>query len=332
MSSPQPAIVPMAQFLVKRLLALPFLVFGTSTLVFFIIRLLPGDPALLFLSPSFPPALADQLRHTFGLDRPLFVQYALWIRGVFSGSLGFSFMFQRDVISVIGDALPSTVILALSTIAVEVAAGIALALASIRLRSKSAERIASVMGLVTYTMPTFWIAFVLIQLFAVHFPVFPSSHIHSVAADTLSPAGFLLDYAHHLFLPVATLAVPGAAGMALFLRASIVRVSGERFVTVARSMGIAEKRIFYSYILPNALSSVVTISGLSLGSLLTGALITESIFALPGMGRLIVSAIFSRDYPLAVGCILAASFLYICVNFITDTIHCVIDPRIRKNE
>jgi peptide/nickel transport system permease protein len=239
-------------------------------------------------------------------------------------------MFQRDVLSVIGDALPSTLVLALSTVAVEVAAGIGIALASVRLHSKSADRLISIGGLVTYTMPTFWTAFILIQILSVRIPLFPSSHLHSVAADALSPIGFIFDYAYHLVLPVATLAIPGAAGMALFLRTSIQRVSGEKFITVARSMGISEDRIFYSYILPNALSSVVTISGLSLGSLLTGALITESIFALPGMGRLMVSAIFSRDYPLVVGCIITASFLFICVNFIADTVHYAIDPRISK--
>lgn len=320
----------MAQFLLKRLLVLPFLVFGTSTLVFFIIRLLPGDPVLLFLSPTFPPALADQLRHQYGLDRSLPVQYFFWIREVFSGSLGYSFMFQRSVIAVIGDALPSTVILALATIVAEVSAGIGLALISVRISNRMVDSIMSMAGLVTYTMPTFWIAFILIQIFSVHFPLFPSSHLHSISADSLTAAGYIADCAYHLALPVAALAVPGAAGMALFLRTSIARVSTEKFVTVARAMGISESRIFYSYILPNALSPVITISGLSLGSLLTGALITETIFALPGMGRLIVSAIFSRDYPLIVGCIIAASFLYILANFVTDAVHHLIDPRIAR--
>ncbi|HLP14902.1 MAG TPA: ABC transporter permease [Bacteroidota bacterium] len=320
----------MAQFFLKRLLALPLLIFGTSTLIFFIIRLLPGDPVLLFLSPSFPPALADQLRHAFGLDKPLIVQYLLWIKEVFTGSLGYSFTFQRDVVSVIGDALPSTIALACCTLVVEVAAGIALALASVRFHHSTADRVLSVAGLVTYTMPTFWIAFIFVQLFSVRFTVFPSSHMHSVSADELSTAGYVFDYAWHMILPVATLAVPGAAGMARFLRSSIITASQQKYVTVARSMGVDENRILYSYILPNALSSMVTLGGLSLGSLLTGALLTETIFALPGMGRLIVTAIFSRDYPLVVGCVIAASCLYISVNFCTDIIHYLIDPRIKR--
>jgi peptide/nickel transport system permease protein len=319
----------MAKFFLKRLLALPFLVFGTTTMVFFIVRLLPGDPILLFISPSFPPVLADQLRHTFGLDRSLAIQYVFWIRDVFSGSLGYSFTFQRDVISVIGDALPSTVVLAASTIVVEILGGIVIALAAVRFHTTAVDRMLSIGGLVTYTLPTFWMAYLLIQIFSVRFPIFPSSHIHSVSAENLTAAGYCWDYAYHLILPVATLAIPGAAGMARFLRTSIITESGRKYVTVARSMGLAENRIFYSYILPNAMSSVITISGLSLGSLLTGALITESIFALPGMGRLIVTAIFSRDYPLVVGCIIAASVLYICVNILTDIMHYIIDPQIK---
>ncbi|MGE5315485.1 MAG: ABC transporter permease [Acidobacteriota bacterium] len=321
----------MGHFILKRLLALPLLAFGTATVVFFIVRLLPGDPALLFISPSVPQDVALHLRHAFGLDRPLWVQYAFWIREVFTGSLGYSYTFQRDVFSVIGDALPTTIVLSLCTIAVQLAAGIAIALLSVRFRSTSADRFISAAGLVTYTLPTFWIAFILIHVFAVRLPIFPSSHLHSVSAETLPAASYMLDYAYHLVLPVATLSIPGAAGTARFLRSSLIVVEKEKFVLAARSMGIAGHRIFYSYILPNALSPVLTVSGMSLGSLLTGALITESIFALPGMGRLIVTAIFARDYPLVVGCVIAASFLYIGVNMVTDIVHHLIDPRIARH-
>ncbi len=318
----------MAQFILKRLLVLPFLVFGITTIVFFITHLLPGDPVLFLLSPSLPPELAHQLQHTFGLDKPLPVQYLFWLREIIQGNFGVSFTYHREILSVIGDALPYTISLAFSAIIVEIILGIVLALVAVRYHQTCIDHILSITGLVTYTLPTFWIAFILLQLFAVHFTLFPTSHIHSVNAESFSSVDFFSDYVYHLILPVATLAIPGAAGIARFLRTSLLNVLNEKYITVARSMGITENKIFYSYALPNALTPVITIAGLELGALMTGTLITENIFALPGMGRLIVTAIFSRDYPLIVGCTIIASVVFICANLCADIIHGVIDPRV----
>lgn len=317
----------MAHFILKRLLALPFLALGTATLVFFAARLLPGDPVVLLLSPTFPPELTEHLRLEFGLDKGLGTQYIHWLARVFTGSLGTSFTHHREVLAVIGDALPYTVTLALCAIVAQIVGGIALALVSARYHGTPVGRTLSTASLLTYTLPTFCVAYVLLQIFSYRLGLFPSSHIHAVDAASYSAPEYFFDYLSHLALPVATLAIPGAAGIARFLTTSILAVRQEKFVTVARSMGIGERRIFFSYVLPNALSPLITISGLELGALFTGSLITETIFAMPGMGRLIVTAIFSRDYPLIAGCTIVVSLLYIGVNLATDIVHRLIDPR-----
>jgi peptide/nickel transport system permease protein len=245
-----------------------------------------------------------------------------------SGNFGSSFTYHRDVLSVIWEALPYTLTLAFCSIVVQIGGGMALALLTARFHGKRVGNVLSIVSLMTYTLPTFCVAYVLLQVFSYRLGIFPSSHIHSVNAAGLSAVSYFSDVLHHLMLPVATLAIPGAAGIARFLRTSILTVQEEKYVTVARSMGVSERRVFYSYVLPNAVSSLVTISGLEFGALLTGSLITETIFALPGMGRLIVTAVFSRDYPLIAGCTIAASLIYICINLCTDILHRLIDPRI----
>jgi peptide/nickel transport system permease protein len=317
----------MVHFLLKRLLVLPFLVLGTATIVFFGTRLLPGDPVVLLVSPSFPPELTQRLHTEFGLDRNLGTQYLLWLRGMFTGSFGSSFTYHRDVISVIGDALPYTITLALCCIVAEIIGGVLLAVTSARSRSAWIGRMLSAGFLLTYTLPTFFVAFILLQIFSYRLGMFPSSHILSVNAGDFTTPEYFVDYVRHLILPVATLSIPGAAGIARFLRTSILAVQDEKYITVARSMGINDRRIFFSYVLPNAVSPLISVGGLELGSLLTGSLITETIFALPGMGRLIVTGIFSRDYPLIVGCTFTVALIYICVNLCTDIVHRLIDPR-----
>ena len=206
------------KFILKRLLALPFLVLGTATIVFFATRLLPGDPATLFLSPSFPPDLTQHLRAEFGLDRSLGAQYLLWLGGILSGNLGSSFAYHRGVLPVIADALPYTISLAFCSIVVQIVGGVAVALAAARYNSTSFGRTLSIASLLTYTLPTFSVAYVLLQVFSYRLGLFPSSHIHSVDAAGLSGPAYAGDYIYNLILPVLTLAIPGAAGIARFLR------------------------------------------------------------------------------------------------------------------
>lgn len=319
----------MIRYILKRVLSTVPLVLGIATLIFVIVRLLPGDPTTLFLSPSVPPAVADRLRSEFGLDKPIVIQYGHWLWGVVRGELGFSFTHQQDVIQVIEHALPNTALLAVTAITLQLLLGILLAALAVRFYGSAFDQIISYSGLIIYGLPTFWIATLLLYLFSYWLGLLPSSQMHSTSTENLSQLEYCADLLKHLILPACTLALPGAAGVARYLRTQLLSVLKEDYITAARSMGLSEGRIFFSYALPNALLPVITITGLEFGTLLTGAIVTETIFAWPGMGRITVSAILARDYPLVVGCALISGVLVIITNLLTDVLYKIADPRVR---
>jgi len=319
----------MARLAAKRLASAIPLLLGLLTIVFLISRLAPGDPVTLFLSPTVPAQVADELRRQFGLDQPLLTQYLRWLSNAIQGNFGVSFSHQRPVLQVIAAFLPNTVILALAAIVLELVFGILLGSLAARLHNSFIDKAVTNIGLIAYTLPTFWVGFVLLAVFAYAFGLFPSSQMHSVNSEALTRSSQLLDLLKHLVLPACTIAIPGGAGIARYFRSSLLRVRGEEYITVARSMGIPERTIFLLYELPNALVPVITIFGLEIGTLLAGAIVTETMFAWPGMGRLAVMAIFSRDYPLVLGCTLVSGLVVIVGNLSADLIYSVVDPRVR---
>ena len=319
----------MVTLVLRRIVVALALVFGLTTLVFFLSRLLPGDPALLFIAPSVPASVADQLRHDFGLSGSFTRQYFSWLAGIFRGQMGYSFSLHRDVLGIIGETLPYTLLLAGGAIVLEFFLAIGVVYGLHRRNSASRNRLFSVASISMYTMPSFWMAYLLLQAFTVSWHIFPSSHYHSVGIDTASWLSSTADFLLHLILPVCTLALPGAAGLSRFLKASVDQVAGMDYVLFARSQGQSGLGIFFRTILPNAVAPLLTLGGLELGTLLAGALITEQIFSLPGMGRLTVAALFARDYPLILGCTMTAGIAVIASNMIADILHAALDPRIR---
>lgn len=305
------------------------LVLGVSTLVFLLAHVLPGDPTTVYLSPRVPPSVAERLRAEFGLDKPLLIQYGHWLSGLARGELGFSYTHQREVLQVIGDALPYTVVLALAAILIEIVAGTFLALVASRFVHSVLDKLILRGGLLLYVTPHFWLAILLLSVFSFGLDLFPSSQVHSLGAEKFSMPAYGLDFLHHLFLPALVIGLPGAAGIARYLRSNLLTVLKEDYITAAKSMGVSGKRIYLSYALPNAFLPVLTIVGLELGTLLAGALVTETIFAWPGMGRLAVSAMFARDYPLLLGCTMVAGFAVIFANLAADVAYTMLDPRIR---
>jgi peptide/nickel transport system permease protein len=320
----------MGHYVTKRILVAIPLIFGVATVIFFISRLLPGNLSVLFLSPQIPPSVTEQLRKDFGLDQPLYVQYGLWLWGFVRGDFGFSFSQQQDVLSIIRQAIPYTFILAVTAVTLEIVFGILFVWIVHRAHSRAINSVFSITALITYTLPSFWVALLLLKIFNVDLGLLPSSHYHSVGADSLTLWEYLIDFLKHLILPAMTIALPGAAGMSRFLYSGTARIAQAEYVTAARSYGLNENKIFFSYILPNAFIPMITLGGLELGTLLTGALITEHIFSLPGMGRLTISAIFSRDYPLIVGCTMVAGVFVILANLVADVSHSLLDPRLRN--
>jgi peptide/nickel transport system permease protein len=300
--------------LLRRLLLLVPTVLGVLTLVFFLVHLIPGDPVELMLGETASRADMTQLRAALGLDRPLGEQYARFLGGCARGDLGRSFFYRRPVLGVIGGALPATLLLAAAALAVALLIALPAGVVAAVRRDRPVDRLAMLGSLIGVSMPNFWLGPMLIILFSFRLGWLPVSGREGAAS---------------LVLPALTLGTSLAAILARMTRASMLDVLGEDYLRTARAKGVGPLRVIARHALRNALMPVVTIVGLQFGALLSGAVITENVFAWPGVGTLLIQAITARDYPLVQGCVLVISLCYVAVNFLTDALYSVIDPRIR---
>jgi peptide/nickel transport system permease protein len=305
------------------------MMFGLATLVFFVSRLLPGDPATLYVAPGIPPAVAEHLRSQFGLDRPLWDQYLSWLFATLRGELGFSFAHGAPVKTVLLQIFPNTLLLGGTAFLLECVLAFALAALAVRFTGSWFDRALSHLTLVVYSLPSFWIGILLLSLFSFSLKLFPSSQMYSVGAENLGGLAAMQDLVKHLALPALTVAVPGTAAIARYLKTSMMETMRQDYVVAAIGMGVPKGRIFRLWILPNSLGPVVSVLGVEIGVLLTGVLVTETLFAWPGMGRFAVMAIFTRDYPMILGCTLCGGALVIAANILADFVRAWIDPRVR---
>lgn len=304
----------MLRYLVRRLLLSVPVLLGVATLVFSLLHLVPGDPAVSMLGEGASPADVAALRERLGLDRPLVEQYASFLAGLARGDLGTSFRYGTPVAGEIAARLPNTARLAAAAMAVAVGVAIPLGVLGAIFRGRALDHLATIVSLAGISLPAFWLGPMLALAFAVRLGWLPVS-------GTGSPA--------HLVLPAVTLGAALAAMLARLTRASLLEELREPYVQAARSRGLSARRSVWRHALPNALIPVVTIAGLQIGALLTGAIITETIFAWPGVGRLLIQAIGFRDYPLVQGCILFIAVTYVAMNLLTDLVYGWLDPRIR---
>jgi ABC-type dipeptide/oligopeptide/nickel transport system permease component len=304
----------MARYLVRRLLLTIPVLLGVATLVFALIHLVPGDPAQSMLGEGASEAEVTQLRQRLGLDRPLFEQYRSFLGGALRGDLGTSFRYGTPVAREIRDRLFRTLQLAVAAMAVAILIAIPLGIAAAVFRGTFIDHAAMTLALVGISMPNFWLGPLLAILFAVYLGWLP-------VAGTGS--------AWHLVLPAATLGAALAAILARMTRASLLEELRELYVVAARARGLSRFRAVVRHAFRNSLIPVVTIIGLQFGAVLTGTIITETIFAWPGVGRLLIQSITFRDYPLVQGCILFISITYVLMNLLTDLTYGLLDPRIR---
>jgi ABC-type dipeptide/oligopeptide/nickel transport system permease component len=304
----------MARYLLRRLLLTVPVLLGVATLVFALIHLVPGDPAQSMLGESASPDEIGRLRTALGLDRPLLTQYRTFLSGVARGNLGTSFRFGTPVTQEIRKRLPDTAILAISAMAVAIVVAIPLGIVAAVFRGRFLDHAAMTLALAGISMPSFWLGPLLAILFAVRLGWLP-----------VSGSGTPL----HLVLPAVTLGTALSAILARMTRSSVIEELRELYVLAARSRGLSQARAVVRHAFRNSLIPVVTIIGLQFGAVLTGTIITETIFGWPGVGRLLIQAINSRDYPLVQGCILFISVIYVAMNLITDLTYGVLDPRIR---
>jgi ABC-type dipeptide/oligopeptide/nickel transport system permease component len=303
-----------SRFLVRRLvLAIPVLL-GVATLVFSLIHLIPGDPVQAMLGDAASPESVIELRTRLGLNRPLHVQYGAFLMGVARGDLGVSLRTNERVSSAIAARLPATVELALAAMLVAVVIAIPTGIVAAVWSGTGVDHATTTLAMVGLSMPTFWLGPLLGLVFSVELGWLPVSGRGTVA---------------HLVLPAITLGLPLAAVLARMTRASLMDELGESYVTAARARGLSEARILLRHAFRNSLIPIVTVLGLQVGGVLTGAVITETIFAWPGVGRLLIQSIGFRDYPLVQGCILLIAVTYVSVNLLTDMAYALLDPRIR---
>jgi peptide/nickel transport system permease protein len=301
-------------FLLRRLVwTLPILL-GVLTLVFFLLHLVPGDPVDLMLGENALPADREQMRHALGLDRPIPQQYGRYLLHAARGDLGQSLHSRRPVAELILERVPATVELMLGAIALALTLALPLGILAAVHRGGPLDSASMLFAVLGAAMPNFWLGPLLILMFAIRLDWLPVNERGGI---------------EHLVLPALTLGTGMAALLSRMTRAALLDVLGEDYIRNARARGLGRWRVVLRHALRNALIPVVTIVGLQVGALLSGAIITESIFDWPGLGTLLLEAINQRDYPVVQGCILFIATSYIGVNLVTDLLYGLADPRIR---
>ena len=302
-------------YILRRLLHIIPVLFGVTLLTFSMLHLIPGDPAQILAGPDASASDIMALRQQMGLDRPLAVQYVGYLEGLAQGDLGRSMSTRRPVLEELMDRFPNTLILAVAGVGVAVLLGIPIGVfAAIRARTM-VDHAAMVLALLGISAPAFWLGFILMMVFSVHLGWFPSAGYRSWG---------------HLVLPAFTLGTGAMAIVARMTRSSLLEVLNQDYVRTARAKGLHEMLVIAKHALRNALIPTTTVVGLSFGSLLGGAVLTEMVFAWPGLGRLIVYSIGIRDLPVIQGAVLLLALTFVLVNLGVDLLYGLIDPRVRR--
>jgi len=304
----------MRGFFLRRLAILIPTVLGAITLVFFFLHMIPGDPVEVMLGETAQQADKERLREELGLNLPLHVQYGNFLIKIAHGDLGESYFYRRPVSQVIAERIPATLELALVAFVVAGLIAIPLGIISALREGTTVDNLSVLFSLVGVSMPNFWLGPLLIILFSLKLGWFPVSGRTGVAS---------------LVLPAVTLGIALAALLSRMTRASLLERLGEDYLTVARAKGLPEWKVILKHALRNALIPIITVMGLQIGVLLSGAIITENVFAWPGIGTLLINSIEARDYPMVQGCVLLISLSYVVVNLGTDLVYGLADPRIR---
>lgn len=326
----------MFRFLVRRLLGAIPLVLGILTLIFFLMHLAPGDPTTRYFDPTISPEIMEQMRQNLGLDQPVPIQYLKWMGAFLTGDFGYSFSYMRPISEILPEVMWNTLQLTLMSLVVIFGLGMLIGIFQAVRQYSVGDNVLTVVALFFYSMPGFWLALMLILVFSLKasqwgWPVqFPSSQMTSGGYEFMSTGEQIRDRIMHLILPSIALGIGSAAGVARFMRGSLLEVIRQDYVRTARAKGLEERVVIFKHALRNALLPIITILGLTLPFLFSGAVLIEVIFAWPGMGRLIVDAVFQRDYPLIMASSFLIAVLVILGNLLADVLYAIADPRIRS--
>jgi peptide/nickel transport system permease protein len=313
----------MSRYLIRRTLGAIVVMWAVATLVFFMLRAVPGDPLAAMLFDVGDPAAIDALREKFGLEQPIWVQYLKWFALVLQGDLGTSFLGSRiEVSRVLLEALPRTLSLATLSFLIATAIAVPAGLISALKRHSAFDHAVTFIAFLGLSMPEFWLAILLIIVFAANLQWLPAIG-YVPLADGFWP------WFSHLILPSIAIGTPFAAIIARMIRSSMLEVLHTDYMRVARSKGLLQTRLLFVHALPNALIPVVTVMGIVLALLMVSTVVVENVFAIKGLGRVLVQGIFNRDYPVVQGAILVVSAIFVLANLLVDVLYTVIDPRIR---
>jgi len=331
----------MKWYVIKRLLQIIPVVLGVTLIAFALIHLAPGDPVRTMLGQHATQQEINEIRAKYGLDQPLYIQYFMWLGDVIQGDLGRSILSHEQVTTEIASRFPNTIELAIAAMIFAILIGVVAGIISATKQYSVADY--SVMGIALFgiSMPVFWLGIMLMMIFGVFLGWLPIGGridllipFHSITGFmvidsiiTLNGAA-LLSVFEHLILPAIALGTIPMAIIARTTRSSMLEVLRQDFIRTERAKGLSEWKVIYKHAIRNAMVPVVTVIGLNFGLLLSGAILTETVFSWPGVGRLVVDAVYARDYPLVIGCILIFALVFVLVNLITDLLYTYIDPRI----
>ena len=314
----------MGLYLLRRLLHLGPVLLGVSVIVFVVLHLTPGDPAEVMLGSVATKEDLTRLRRELGLDRPIHVQYLTWIGHVLRGDLGRSLWMKRPVLGEVVLRFQATLILTATALVLSTTAGIALGVASATRPNSLLDRVSAMASLFGASMPSFWLGIVLMVVFALRLGWLPASGMYAPYGG-----GDLRDLLAHLLLPAVTLAAASVTIIARLTRAAMLETLGQDYIRTARAKGARERAVVLRHGLQNALIPIVTVIGVQAGYLLGGAVLTETVFAWPGVGTLMVQGILARDFPLVQGCVLVVALSFVLINLAVDLLYAWFDPRIR---
>ena len=304
----------MKQYILKRLLLALGILFALSVITFFVLNILPGDPVALMLGDNASPEMIVQVRHNLGMDKPLLTQYIEWIGGLFTGSLGESYFQHKPVAELLTTAIHYTVRLAVVSYVIALAVGLTLGIVSALNRGNAVDRTLMTLAVVGISAPSFWVAIVLQIFIGLRFKAIPISGL-----DT--PVSYLL--------PCISLGLRYAASIARITRTSFLEVMNQDFIRTARAKGLSPARTVLVHMFRNALIPIITVIGTDIGTLFAGSMLTESVFNIPGMGKLLVDNITKRDIPVVQGSVICIGAICVAVYLIVDLLYAVVDPNIR---
>ena len=332
----------LVNYILKRIFLMAIVMLGVATIVFFITHIIPADPVGAILGGNAPIELVDEMRHRLGLDKSITLQFIDYIKGIIHADFGISLISKRPVLKDIMDYFPATIELAFASMVFAIVVGVILGIYSAIYRNKSIDHFSRVFSILGVSMPTFWLGLLLLLLFYYRLGWLPGGGRNNLFIFCPHITGLLLldsiiagdwvafwDALRHIVLPAFILGYAATARISRIMRASMLDILRQDFIRTAKSKGLSKRLVIYRHALKNALIPVVTVIGLSFGGLLSGAVLTETIFSWPGLGRYIVNALLVLDYPAVTGGTLFIAFLYSLANLVVDISYVVLDPRMR---